>query len=175
MFFFMNYAKGQNICGVLARAAVAAACLYFLLPSWHANYFEIAEPDGRAVLSSPLANGDSFVTVYIHSVQLSPVIDDYRVVGGKLWSWEERVQSHNAGLPFDAPKHGRFLLAPPWMIVQGGRRAHDAIILRVGDEEFGQNTWRLPPRPEEEAFRTHPGKRLILRASVRTLREARVR
>ncbi len=161
---------------IAARFAVALACLAFLLPNWPANYFEIATADEaeRGVLAAPVANGDSFVTTYIHSLQLSPVVDDYRVVGGKVWSWEERVQSHNAGLPFDAPEHGRFLIDSPWMIVQGGRHIFESIVLRVGNERFGKNIWHLPPWGEVKIFERYPGKRMIMRASVRTLKDAGV-
>lgn len=157
-----------------ARWATAIACFVYLLPEWPVNYFEITTADevARVILAAPVDNGDSFVTTYIHSVQLSPVIDDYRIVGGTVWSWEERVQSHNAGLPFDAPEHGRFLSDPPWMIVQGGRRTFETIVLRIGDETFGQNTWRLPPRDEIKIFAKHPGKRMAMRASARPLKNA---
>lgn len=161
---------------IIARWIVALACLVYLLPAWPVNYFEIATADEeeRVVLAGPTANGGSFVTSYIHSVQLSPVIDDYRIVGGTIWSWEERVQSHNAGLPFDAPEHGRFLSDPPWMIVQGGRHTFETIVLRIGDEHFGQNTWHLPPWEEIKIFAKYPGKRMAMRASVRALKDAPV-
>lgn len=167
--------KKSRLVLLAARWAAAIACFLYLLPEWPVNYFEIATADeeGRVILAAPMGNGDSFVTTYIHSVQLSPVIDDYRIVGGTIWSWEERVQSHNAGLPFDAPKHGRFLSNPPWMIVQGGRHTFGTIILRIGDEQFGQNTWRLPPRDEVKIYRKHPGKRLAMRASVKALKDTR--
>ena len=169
-------ASKRKVYHIVVRFAAAIICLALLLPAWPVNYFEIstADEEGRVVLASPVANGDSFVTTYIHSLQLSPVIDDYRVAGGKLWSWEERVQSHNAGLPFDAPEHGRFLVDSPWMIVQGGRHTFETIVHRVGNDRFGKNTWHLPPWREVYIFEKHPGKRMAIRTSVRVLGDAAV-
>lgn len=173
--------KKRSVRGKIRRTAaqitVVIACAVLLLPAWPVNYFTIstADEEDEVVLAAPVANADSFVTTYIHSLQLSPVADDYRVVGGKIWSWEERVQSHNAGLPFDRPEHGRFLVDSPWMIVQGGRRVFGTIVHRVGNEQFGRNTWHLPPSDEAKIYERYPGRRMTMRASVRSLREARTK
>ena len=127
----------------------------------------------NVVMQTAVANGGAYRTTYIHSVQLTPVIDEYRVVGGKIWGWEERVQSHNAGLPFEAPRNGRFLLSPPWMIVQGGRQAQARIAYRVGNDHLGKNTWSLPSLGEIEAYQFFPGQRLFFAANIRALKDAR--
>lgn len=158
------------------RTVVALLAATLALYLWPVNYLRIvtADSEQRTVLASPAAGGDSFVTGYIHSLQLSPVIDEYRIVGGALWSWEERVQSHNAGLPFEAPEHGSFVVAPPWMIVRGGRRRFDSIIHRVGDRQFGQNTWRLAPLDEIAIYELYPGKRMSIGVSIEALGQARL-
>lgn len=172
----IKYSVNKNA-RALAALAAAVICAAFLLPAWPVNYLEITTADeaGEVVLAAAVVGGDSFVTTYIHSVQLSPVVDDYRVVGGKLWSWEERVLSHNAGLPFAAPEHGRFIFDPPWMIVQGGRHTFETILHRVGNERFGKNTWRLAPWSEIRIFELRPGKKMAIRASVRALKDARTK
>jgi hypothetical protein len=112
--------------------------------------------------SAPL--GQAFATDYIHSVQLTPVEDIYRIVNGKIWSWQERVQSHNAGLPFARPPFGRFRMDSPWMVVEGGRQAWDVIVLRVGDAKFGRNHFSYGMNaPRTALFERFPGKRLELR------------
>jgi hypothetical protein len=122
-------------------------------------------------LFSPLPNGASFPTIYTHSVEKTPVVDEYRIVGGKIWGWEERVKSHNAGLPFSAPEHGSFVVRPDWMIVRGGRRPSDSIAYRVGNAETGRNMWELPPF-RVNAFEKYPSRRVFIESSIRKLREA---
>jgi hypothetical protein len=36
--------------------------------------------------------GQEFWTQYIHSVQRTPVLDCYRIVNGRVWSWREYTQ-----------------------------------------------------------------------------------
>lgn len=119
--------------------------------------------------SAPL--GQAFATEYIHSVQLTPVEDIYRIVNGKIWSWQERVQSHNAGLPFARPPFGRFRMDdPPWMVIEGGRQSWDAIVLRVGDAELGRNRFSYGVKMSRTAlFERFPGQRLELRVERRPL------
>ena len=85
--------------------------------------------------------GQEFGTGFIHSVQRTPVLDVYRIAGGRIWLWREYVQSHNAGLPFQAPAFGRFRLQYPWMVIEGGRQAWPRIVLRVGNAELGRNVF----------------------------------
>ena len=115
--------------------------------------------------------GQTFSTEYIHSVQLTPVEDIYRIVNGKIWSWQERVQSHNAGLPFARPSFGRFRMDdPPWMVVEGGRQSWDAIVLRVGNAELGRNVFSFGANaPRTALYLRFPGKRLELRVERRPL------
>ncbi|GHU19277.1 hypothetical protein FACS189475_06200 [Betaproteobacteria bacterium] len=111
--------------------------------------------------SAPL--GQEFATEYIHSVQLTPVQDSYRIVNGQIWSWQERVQSHNAGLPFARPPFGRFRMEPPWMVIEGGRQSWDDIFLRVGNSALGRNLFSYGAEETRTAlYESFPGKRLQL-------------
>jgi hypothetical protein len=112
--------------------------------------------------------GQEFATEYIHSVQLTPVEDLYRIVDRKIWSWQERVQSHNAGLPFARPPFGRFRMEPPWMVIEGGRQSWETLILRVGNDELGRNVFSYGVEaPRTALFERFPGKRLELRVERR--------
>jgi hypothetical protein len=101
-------------------------------------------------------------------VQLTPVEDIYRIVNGKIWSWQERVQSHNAGLPFSRPPFGRFRMEPPWMVIEGGRQSWKTILLRVGNAKLGRNVFSYGVKaPRTALFERFPGKRLELRVERR--------
>ena len=109
--------------------------------------------------------GQEVWTQYIHSVERTPVLDCYRVVNGRIWSWREYVRSHNAGLPFQKPVFGRFVMDAPWMIVEGGRHAWERLALRVGNAELGRNAFaycRGMPAEWRPLYESHPGKRLLL-------------
>ena len=109
--------------------------------------------------------GQEFWTQYIHSVQLTPVLDCYRVVNGRVWSWREYIQSHNAGLPFQKPAFGRFVMDAPWMIIEGGRQDWERILLRVGNAELGRNAFaydRGMPALWIPLYTSYPGKRLLI-------------
>jgi hypothetical protein len=109
--------------------------------------------------------GQEFGTGYIHSVQRTPVLDVYRIAGGRIWSWREYAQSHNAGLPFQAPACGRFRMQHPWMVIEGGRQVWRQIVLRVGNAKLGRNvlTWeRGPDRIRIDLYARYSGRRLAL-------------
>ncbi|MDR3254083.1 MAG: DUF1850 domain-containing protein [Synergistaceae bacterium] len=158
---------------LVARGALALLCLFFLVPEMPVNYLSISGPDG-VLFAAPVPHGGAFFTTYIHSVQKTPVVDEYRIADGKIWGWEELVHSHGAGLPFSAPEHGRFVVAPPGMIVQGGRRAEERIVYRVGNETLGRNLWRLPPFEEVWAYERFPGARVFIESSIRKFKDAPV-
>ena len=119
--------------------------------------------------------GQEVWTQYLHSVQLTPVLDCYRIVNGHIWSWREYVQSHSAGLPFQKPPFGRFIMDAPWMIVEGGRQAWKRLALRVGNAELGRNAFaygRGMPAVWRPLYGSHPGKRLLLEVERRPLLHA---
>lgn len=120
-------------------------------------------------LRVPFPLGQSFVAAYIHSVQKTPVEDEYQIKGNKLWQWEERFVSHNAGLPVDVPRNGVFLEQEDWMIIQGGRASFDSLAYRVGSELIGRNRLSLPGYGEWALYSLYPGERLIFRVQQEPL------
>ena len=126
--------------------------------------------DGRELFRAVMPLGREYATRYEHSVQKTPVEDYYKVIRGRIWGVRERVQSHNAGLPFAAPEGGRFILDPPWMIVEGGRQSWPVIHLRVGDSRWGRNEMRLGQAPWRPLYSDFAGRRLSFRPEKTTLR-----
>jgi hypothetical protein len=116
--------------------------------------------DGAELFRALLPLGREYATRYTHSVQKTPVEDYYKIIRGRIWSVRERVQSHNAGLPFAAPEGGRFILAPPWMLVEGGRQNWPEINLRVGDAEIGRNEFRPGDGAWRPLYADFAGRRL---------------
>ncbi len=74
---------------------------------------------GETVFSAPVPEGWAFTSRIVHSLEKTPVEDEYRVVSGQIWQWEERFQSNNAGLPTEVPSNGRFVSSPGWFIIRG--------------------------------------------------------
>jgi hypothetical protein len=127
-------------------------------------------PETEALFMAPAPLGQEFSTEYIHSVQLTPVHDVYRIVNGRIWSWQERVMSHNAGLPFASPPFGRFRAEPPWMVFEGGRQSLENFFLRVGDAKLGRNVFSYGAQASRTAlYERFPGKRLQLFVERRPL------
>jgi hypothetical protein len=131
-----------------------------------------AEAPSPPVFREIVPLGREFWTYYLHSVQHTPVLDCYRVVNGRIWSWREYIQSHNAGLPFQKPAFGRFVMDAPWMIVEGGRQAWERLALRVGNAELGRNAFaygRGMPAAWRPLYESHAGQRLLLEVERRPL------
>ncbi|MDN5367936.1 MAG: hypothetical protein PWP05_651 [Thermovirga sp.] len=93
----------------------------------------------RVWFKVPVALGGKFETLYEHSVQKTPVIDEYVISCGRIWQWQERVKSHNAGLPFEVPRNGKFLATNGWFYFRGGRWNWNRFFLRVGNDILGKN------------------------------------
>jgi len=167
----LKHDGGWGIFKNFMRLALAFACAAIFAPSMPVNYFTVTGR-GRLLLSSPMPNAYSFVTTYIHSLERTPVRDDYRFVSGKMWNWEEWTRSLNAGLPSVLPPHTVFLDSPPWMIYRGGRRGTKTIFYRIGTEQFGRNLWKLAPWKEINIFEKYPSYRTALETSVVPLGEA---
>jgi hypothetical protein len=161
----LKHDGGYGIFKFLLRVALVAICAAIFVPSMPVNYFTVSGR-GRLLFSCPVPNGYPFVTTYIHSLERTPVRDDYRFVGGKIWNWEEWARSVNAGLPSVLPPHMVFISARTWMIYRGGRRGTDIIYYRIGTERFGRNTWRLEPWREINIFEKYPSYRASLRVTV---------
>lgn len=123
----------------------------------------------KVLFSYPVSSGQILHTGYIHSVQLTPVEDDYRILNSRLWLWEERVVSHNAGLPFDAPSNGSFFSDDRWMYIRGGRYNWHKVNLRVGDADLGRNWMKLDPFCTTNLYEFLPGRLLQLSVGERPL------
>ena len=115
-----------------------------------------AEPFFRE--AAPL--GFFYRTRIIHSVQLTPVEDEYLVQEGRIWAWRERIMSHNAGLPSLPPERGRFLFEPPWMILEGTGESWKSILYRVGTAELGKNELFTPTTGWRNLWGQFGGQRL---------------
>jgi len=90
-------------------------------------------------LRIPVSVGGRFETLYVHSVQKTPVIDEYVISCGRIWQWQEKVKSHNAGLPFGVPRNGKFIASDEWFYFRGGRFNWNVFFLRVGNHILGKN------------------------------------
>jgi len=140
---------------------------------WRVDVFQMEDHQGRLIFQSPVSLGHKFTTRYIHSVELTPVEDEYKVAKGLLWTWEERVRSTNAGLPFDRPKYGRFIDNGEWMVFQGGRMSWKEYYYRVGNKNIGRNQVTLEPFGRRNFFEIFEGERLIVRILKMPLISAR--
>ncbi len=176
-------AKGESSRAAAADFSLSAAVVFFLLSlvalaGWPVDGLELRPlpADRTAALPRPVFAalqplGLGFETRYIHSLQLSPVEDSYRVQEGRIWAWRERVLSHNAGLPSLTPPRGRFIMDPPWMIVEGGGQSWTEIIVRVGNETFGKNEFRPAGQSWIALWQQFSGQRLLFQAVRRPLFE----
>lgn len=106
--------------------------------------------------------GQAFVCRYIHSVEHTPVEDVYYAMGGRLHEWRTRTRSHNAGLPWQAPRQGRFLSEGPWMVLEGGRNSWAELRVRVGDACFGRNELHIGEYTRMKLYKQFPGESLRL-------------
>lgn len=113
-------------------------------------------------LRSLLPLGHSFTTRYIHSVERTPVEDVYYGMDGRICQWRTRTRSHNAGLPATAPVPGRFVSEDPWLVLEGGRLSWDALYLRVGNAQFGQNELDLQATSTLLLYKMFPDERVRL-------------
>lgn len=122
--------------------------------------YDGAPGGGPLLFAAPAPLGRGYETRIIHSVQLTPVVDRYRVQEGKIWGWQELVLSHSAGLPFHRPERGRFMLADPWMVVEGGGAFWHEIRYRVGNARFGKNSFFYPSMGVAALWRDMPDRAL---------------
>ncbi|MFP4481679.1 MAG: DUF1850 domain-containing protein [Thermovirgaceae bacterium] len=129
-------------------------------------------------LRVPVPLGQRLVTTYTHSVQKTPVEDEYVISSGWIWQWQERVKSHNAGLPAEFPRNGSFSTGPEWFVFRGGRRRWKTLLLRVGSERFGQNRIEFAQPWKEvsyELFRVLPERVLFVQVYDLPLVEGLIR
>jgi hypothetical protein len=138
----------------------AASLLVGALFFWPVRVFRLESSRARAGFPVPL--GQILRSRFIHSVQLSPVEDDYIVTARGLWTLEERTRTFSAGLPTEAPRNGAFLVTREGYTVLDRRRV-DPLFYRVGNGRLGRNTltW-MPPGGAVPVFLLVPGARLTL-------------
>lgn len=129
---------------------------------------QIAPPGGN-FLRQVAPVGQSFVLRYIHSVERTPVEDEYTVSNGTFWQWEERVRSHNAGLPLEPSETGKFFSGKDWFRFRGGRQSFEVLFLRVGDAERGKNELDVFGVGKWELYKRYPGERLEIRVTESSL------
>lgn len=153
---------------VLARGTLFFILLGVCLALWPVPVIQ-ANNQNALTFAWPAPLGQQLHTRMIHSVQRTPVEEYITPLHGLLWPWRTRIQSHNAGLPFALPTPGRFYAAPPWMILQGGRRAEQEVWYRVGTEEFGVNEARITPAGWHALYHTMPLARLHITVQHRPL------
>ena len=116
----------------------------------------LRDSSGSLLYKFYISPGDSFTLWYIHSVEKTPVEDEYRGVGGLIRLWEERTVSHNAGLPTEASRNGRFIMGKDWMHVRGGGYSFPLVRYRVGNETLGRNTLILAGGKKIDLFEKYP-------------------
>lgn len=113
--------------------------------------------------------GALWETKYIHSLELTEVEDVYVFVDKNFWLWEERVKSHNAGLPTEAPRCGFFVSDSEWMRFFGGRFSAQKQTIRIGDELIGRNQFRFVPEGWLPVFELCPRSRCEVFMSCRPI------
>ena len=160
MRFFKN---GWVRCTGFVCLALMAAIPSVLF--WPMDVLTVRDDHGKVVLCTALVPGCNFTTLYIHSVQLSPVIDEFFVQNELIWLWHSRVQGHNAGLPTLPPERGRVYLSDPWVIFEGTIASFAEYAQRVGNDRFGQNLLRIGNGSWQPLYKTQTNKRLHLTAS----------
>ena len=148
---------------ILAAIVMLPLLFAAALAGWRVDFFQVYDKGGSLPFSSPAAVGHKFFTRYIHSVELTPVEDDYIVVDGRLWSWEERVRSSKAGMPSMVPTQGKFFENSEWMTYQGGRISWNKYYYRVGDKHFGLNQAAFEPFGRKNFYLIFPGQCLVVK------------
>lgn len=132
------------------------------LATWPVTMVSISLDSGKTVFSAPVPEGWTFTSRIVHSLEKTPVEDEYRVVSGQIWQWEERFQSNNAGLPTEIPFNGRFVSSPGWFIIRGGGNRWDSLYYRVGNGNLGKNVLALDGFGKIQLYEKYPGQRLLI-------------
>ena len=152
----------------LSCMGLALLALFAALPAvlfWPIDALVVRNDVGQIVLREAMPLGRGFATRYIHSLELSPVEDEYVAQDGLIRQWRSRVQSHNAGMPSLTPDRGRVYMDPPWIVFEGAIISLTNFSLRVGNETLGQNHLRVDGGPWQPLYRTFPDQRLHFSAS----------
>lgn len=141
---------------------VFAGILYLFCAPFPVFTMEGRREEGGIFLSELLIPSQPVITRYVHSVEKTAVEDEYYASHGRLWQWEERVRSHNAGLPFLKRPQSVFFQDSSWMHFRGGGVWYSSVYLRIGTEEFGKNQLELPGISSWNLYSLFPGEPVIL-------------
>ena len=144
---------------LLALLAAIPAVLF-----WPMDTLTARDDEGRLVLCETMPLGRGFATRYIHSLQLTPVEDEYFVQDALIRQWRSRIQSHGAGMPILTPERGRRYTDEQWIVFEGAIASFTGFALRVGNEKLGRNHLRMEGGPWQPLYRTFPDKRLHVTA-----------
>ncbi len=137
--------------------------------AWPISVVSLRRENGMEAFSAPVPEGWTLTSRIIHSLERTPVEDEYRVVSGKIWQWEERFRSNNAGLPTEIPVQGRFLSSSGWFIARGGRNRWEILHYRVGNSDLGRNIVFPGGFKALNLFEDFPGERLTFSVTERAL------
>ena len=143
--------------------SVSSLFLIFMglaLAAWPVSVFSIRGENGAEAFSTPVPEGWTLTSRIIHSLERTPVEDEYRVVSGRIWQWEERFRSNNAGLPTEIPAQGHFRSDSGWFITSGGRNHWETLHYRVGNSELGRNVIFPGGFPPLKLFEDFPGEKM---------------
>lgn len=137
--------------------------------AWPVSVISLRRENGTEAFSSLIPEGWTLTARIIHSLEKTPVEDEYRVVSGRIWQWEERFRSNNAGLPTEVPAEGRFLSASGWFISRGGRNRWETLHYRVGNSDLGRNVVFPGGFQALKLFEVFPGEKMTFSVSERPL------
>ncbi len=159
---------------MLKRSGFFLFFLFFLalcssLYNWPATVMEIRLENGPILFSDAVPEGWSIKSQIVHSLERTPVEDEYRVVGGRIWQWEERFRSNNAGLPTVEPSCGRFLSSKEWFVIRGGRNRWESLDYRIGTSSLGKNVLVLEGYGAAVVHERFAGQRIRLQSRTRPL------
>jgi hypothetical protein len=159
---------------VLKRSLFVLFFLFLLslgtaLYGWPATVLEIRLGNGNILFREPVPEGWAFTSRIVHSLERTPVEDEYRLVGGRIWQWQERFRSNNAGLPTVVPSNGRFLSSSEWFILRGGRNRWQCLDYRVGTSSLGRNVLTLEGYGAVALFERLEGERIQIKPGYTAL------
>lgn len=102
----------------------------------------LADKDGSALATFPVAEGRCFGIRYLHSVARSPVEDWFSVTDGCIYLEKTIYQDFGAGLPHMPQEGQRMYTEKGHIVISGFHRRLPRFDLRVG--RIAQHTLLLP-------------------------------
>jgi hypothetical protein len=90
------YGKAAFFAAIPIALIAAAALVFELVPA-----LRIRDGEGRTLAVIRIPDG-RFVHTYVHTINLSPVDEYFRIEGGKLRLYELRYDTNSVGMPSDS-------------------------------------------------------------------------